>query len=133
MIYLLPISGRVRVKEGVGWYHPEAPHATIISVQRPFTFLSSGPLIKDEESLKEYRKWVFRKLLVSQFAIQEFTHMLDVLIQEGDLILQCSCIPPKPCHGKIIRDALTWAEKFGIEEWHNQLKKVAANNYAKRG
>ena len=133
MIYLLPISGRVKVPKGAGHYHLEAPHATIITIQRPFTFLSSGPLITSEESFQGYRKWLFRKLLVSKFAIEEFTHMLDVLMQEGDLILQCSCVPPKLCHGTIIKDALTWAEKFGIEEWHNQLKKLAASSYAKRG
>jgi hypothetical protein len=130
MIYLLPISARMQ-NNGSGWYHPEAPHATIFNIQRPFAHLSVGPMILGPESLKDYRRWVFRKLLTSHAVIQEFTHMLDVLIQEGDIILQCSCIPPKLCHGQIIRDALMWASRFGIEEWHNQLKIAAANNYAK--
>lgn len=139
MIYLLPVSGRLR-KDGIGWmppgsgwYHPEAPHATIINIQRPFSHISRGPVIANSDSLKEYKKWLFRKLLVSKTVGEEFTRMLDVLIQEGDLILQCSCIPPRPCHGQIIRDALTWAEKFGIEGWHYQLKKLASKSYAKRG
>jgi hypothetical protein len=139
MIYLLPINGRLRkdgiewIPPGIGWYHPEAPQATVINIQRPFSHISRGPVIANENSLKEYRKWLFRKLLISKTVIEEFTHMLDVLIQEGDLILQCSCIPPKPCHGQIIRDALIWAKKFGIDDWHPQLKKFAASNYAKHG
>lgn len=139
MIYLLPISSRKRkegdgwIPPGTAWYHEEAPHATVINIQRPFSHISRGPVIANEDSLKEYKQWLFRKLLVSKTVREEFTHMLDVLIQEGDLVLQCSCIPPKPCHGRIIRDALTWAERFGIEDWHNQLKKRAAKNYAKRG
>jgi len=126
MIYILPISGRQRVPGKVGtWFHNESPNAKIFNIQRPFAHLSVGPVISSEEHLKEYKKWVFKRLLVSRGAIEEFNGMLDALIQEGEIILQCSCVPPKLCHGSIIKDALTWASKLGVEGWHPELKRIA--------
>lgn len=142
MIYLLPISGRVRRPSMYAvsrqWIHEEAPEAKIFNIQRPFAHLSVGPIIirepeeEAQQSLKEYKKWMFKRLLVSKGAIDEFNGMLDVLIQEGDIILQCSCIPPKPCHGTIIKSALEWAAKLGTEGWHPELKKIAAGNFARK-
>ncbi len=117
-------------RDGLRRFCPNAPNATIMIIQRPFSTLSLGPLITDlskEEtvsSLQEYRKWLFRVLLKNKQAIDEFTRMLDILIQEGDLVLQCSCTNDQFCHGNLIRDALLWAESFGINGWHDQLKRV---------
>lgn len=128
MIYIIGISEMKR-KDGKR-VHPDAPEATIFIIQRPFSALSLGPLVSDmsrEEtvaSLQEYKKWLMRVLIMNQKAITEFTRMLDVFIEEGDIVLQCSCTNIQFCHGNLIRDALIWASQFGIEEWHNQLKMI---------
>jgi hypothetical protein len=130
MIYLLPVSARIRVPKGAGWYYEEAPKTKIFNIQRPFAHLSVGPAIntnspeQSKESLNEYRKWLFKKLLTSHAVINEFNLILDILIEEGEIILQCSCIPPKPCHGTIIKNALLWAEKLGVEGWQSELKRI---------
>lgn len=138
MIHVLPTSQRKRRDEGQYrriWYYDEAPNATIINIQRPMIHLSTGPIISwksDEDakqSLQEYRKWLFRRLLVSKTCQEEFNQMLDILIQEGEIILQCSCIPPKPCHGNIIKNALEWAMKLGTEGWHIELKRIASKQF----
>lgn len=141
MIYIFGISNRKRAmtrskgrnKSSAEWYYEEAPDAKVIVVQRPFHYLSRGcPVVYDADSTKAYKTWLFKKLLTSKTAKTEFTNMLDALIQEGEIILQCSCIPPTPCHASVIKDALKWAEPWGIEEWHNQLKKFASDKLSKR-
>lgn len=128
MIYILPASSRKRDDSG-GWYFDECPSAEIVIIRRPFHYLSrSAPHLT-----YEYKKWLFRKLLTSPTAIQEFTRLLDIVIEEGNLILECSCVPPRGCHGSIIKEALEWAEPFGIDGWHSELKKYAAKKFAKQG
>ena len=133
MIYIC--SARNRKRKGIcDWYHEEAPWAKVIIVQRPFSHLSVGPIIPlrpDEAvdaAVKEYKRWLFNTLLIRPAAKHEFTHILDVLMQEGDIVLQCSCLPTKSCHSLIIRDALLWAEKFGLEGWHDQLRLIKTGN-----
>jgi hypothetical protein len=136
MIHIVGINDRKRT--GSKFYYDVNPLAAIKTIQRPFSHMSVGPNISTktptdtENSLKEYRKWLFKRLLTSHVVIQEFSEILFILIQEGDIILQCSCVPPKPCHGTIIRDALTWAEPHGVENWHAELKRIASKNLQKR-
>lgn len=131
MIYVASARNRKRRKSDHAWYHEEAPWAKIIVVQRPFSHLSVGPIIVNhpeeaiEPSIKEYKKWLFKSLLKFPAARHEFTHILDVLTQEGDIVLQCSCSPSRTCHAMIIKDALEWASQFGIEDWYNQLKRIS--------
>lgn len=135
MIYLVSIRDRKRNEDGT-WYHKESPTARIFTVQRPFIHMSIGPFIakepkeKSDQGIKAYRKWLFNQLLKFHPAIEEFTEMLDVLIQEGEIILQCSCAVGKPCHGNVIKDALTWAEPFGIEGWHSALQSISSHKQA---
>lgn len=135
MIYLVSI--RDRIKKDGRWYHSESSKATIRSIQRPFSHLSVGPIIPKEplsetkKSLKEYRMWLYKTLLTSHAAQTEFSELLYVFIQEGELILECSC-PTNAifCHGQIIRNALVWAEPFGSDLWLQELKKTAnGKNY----
>jgi hypothetical protein len=127
MIYILPASSRKRDDNGK-WYFEECPSAEIVIIQRPFHYLSRNA----PHFTYEYKKWLFRKLLTSQTAISEFTRMLDILIEEGNLILQCSCVPPRGCHGSVIKEALEWAEPYGIYGWHPELKRRAAASLAKK-
>ena len=126
MIYLSSL--RYMKRKGLRRYHPDVPDATVAIIQRPFSPLSLGPLVAsyDREEIvstyKEYKKWMFRQLLVNRNAVDEFTRLLDIYIQEGDLVLQCSCSNDRFCHGNIIRDALIWASQYGIEDWQNHLK-----------
>jgi hypothetical protein len=126
MIYIIGIQDMKR--RGVSRYHPQAPNASVVVIQRPFSPLSLGPLIVDMaraetvSSYQDYKKWLFKTLLTNKRAIEEFTRILDIYIEEGDVVLQCSCSNDKYCHGVIIKDALEWASQFGIEDWHNQLK-----------
>lgn len=129
MIYVVGYHYLKRYPDGRRYFQ-DAPEATMISIQRPFSTLGLGPLITDfsrEEtvsSLKEYKKWLFKVLLQNKQAIDEFTRLLDIVIEEGDLVLQCSCSNNQYCHGSLIKDALEWAIPFGIEGWHDQLKRV---------
>lgn len=131
MIYVVNFRNRIKGENGKSGYHVECPTAHIYNIMRPFAFMSCGPIINNdsleklERTKKEYRSWLFRKLLSNTATINEFSTVLDILIQEGDLILQCSCKKGQFCHGEIIKDALNWAIQFGVDGWHDQLKMKA--------
>jgi hypothetical protein len=77
-------------------------------------------------SVEEYRRWLFTKLLSDKECIKEFNRILDIVIQEGEVVLQCSCTNSKFCHGTIIKNALRWAEGCGLDGWQTALKEVTS-------
>lgn len=65
-----------------------------------------------EESLSKYRVWLDEKLKDRDSKqSKELLRLLNILQTTGKLVLICWC-KPKPCHGDILKEKLTYEWYF---------------------
>lgn len=61
------------------------------------------------EVIEQYRRWLWNELQRGAGQVWEEMQRLSKLAEAADLVLSCWC-HPLPCHGEVIRAAITWCD-----------------------